>query len=358
MIAAAVQAALQSRGPQDDLGDRPSRRSLDERFFRRVKAFSGGEAEWKDWAFQFRAAIRGANRAAARILEWVERAAETVSQEDVETQFVEEDVEKLNAELYDVLCTVVEGEPLTIVRGVTSMSGFVAWRKLYGRYNPTTPARALAAMMDVMNIRKVTDVCRIPQAIDEWDLKVQTLSREFREDLSERMKVALMLSMVPPDLQDLMYQQAATMKDFSDAKAVLKGIVQNRIARNLPTPMDIGKVGDGEDEVGVVSKGKGKSKGKGSCLKCGKSGHFARECLKGKGKGYQGTCFTCGEFGHPARECPSATGGKSAGKGESKGKGANWWGKGVWQVDGDVEEADWQWDQSDDDAGGGWALWI
>ena len=38
------------------------------------------------------------------------------------------------------------------------------------------------------------------------------------------------------------------------------------------------------------------------CFKCDKSGHFARDCSSGQGRG-KATCFTCGKPGHFAREC-------------------------------------------------------
>ena len=68
-------------------------------------------------------------------------------------------------------------------------------------------------------------------------MKVLRLEKEFD---SERMKTALMLSMVPRDLQDMMYQQAANMKNYADARARLKGIAQNRIVRGCATHVDIG----------------------------------------------------------------------------------------------------------------------
>ena len=110
------------------------------------------------------------------------------------------------------------------------------------RFNPNTPAKALALMMEAMTPKQQNDLNRILQAIDLWDLKAQSLEKEFGEKLSDRMKTAFVLSMIPGDLQDMIYQQAANMKDYPDVKARLKRIVQNRISRDHPSPMDIGKV--------------------------------------------------------------------------------------------------------------------
>ena len=331
-----IAAAIEKGGTRGGGGHK----GFNERHFRRVDRFDGKDT-WSDWCFTFKAAARSADKATVEVMDWIENQTDP-KKEELELQVVDNGVDADGSDLFDTLVALTGGEALTIVRGTGSMNGFFAWKRLMERFNPNTPAKALALMMEVMTPKHLSDPNKIPQAIEEWDLKVQSLEKEFQEKLSDRMKTALVLSMCPGDLQDMIYQQAANLKDYPDVKARLKGIIQNRIARGQASPMDIGKVdsdkreseGDQDDGIYYTAKGKGKTKGYVTCHACGQQGHYARDCPKGKGKGkggFKGTCYSCGEFGHAARECPTWSG---------KGKGKGGKGKGVWAVDENGEEGE------------------
>ena len=220
-----------------------------------------------------------------------------------------------------------------LVQGVTSLNGFEAWGKLYRRYNPVTPARALQAMIGVMVPGRVKDIRELPGEIEKWEGKVLMLVREYQENLSERMKVAAVTSMCPPDVQDLIFQQGDKLDNYSKVRDQIKALCLNRASRvNGPTPMDIGlasqessgSMWDSMEEWDVDAVGGGAQ-----CYNCGGYGHFSRECPskgkgKGKGKGGEGkgkakgkgkekgkgksaidtTCWTCGKSGHRSFECP------------------------------------------------------
>ena len=59
------------------------------------------------------------------------------------------------------------------------------------------------------------------------------------------MKEAVLLSMLPIDLQDMIYQNAETSQSFEEVREKVKAVVNNRLARSEKhgTPMDIGEVG-------------------------------------------------------------------------------------------------------------------
>jgi hypothetical protein len=60
-------------------------------------------------------------------------------------------VEKVGSELYAMLSSLVTGEAMTVLRGVMTGDGWLARAKLNARFDPRIPAKALMAMLTVMN---------------------------------------------------------------------------------------------------------------------------------------------------------------------------------------------------------------
>ena len=74
-------------------------------------------------------------------------------------------------------------------------------RKLSKRYSPTTPMRSMQLMMAAINPGKAKGLEEVAIHIDRWEAKVLALSRDFNELLSEKMRAAILISMLPPDLR-------------------------------------------------------------------------------------------------------------------------------------------------------------
>ena len=303
---------------------------INEKYYKRVESFSG-EQVWRDWAFQFKSATKTANEAAYRLIETAEKEEKEI--DDVLS--LSEAERSLSAGISNILGTLVKGEHLQMLH-TSGYSGLEVWRKLSKRYSPTTSMRSMQLMMAAINPGKAKGLEEVATHIDRWEAKVLALSRDFNELLSEKMRAAILISMLPPDLQQALIQQADKI-DYKNTSDRVATIVEAKLALKNPDTMECDAVhrsnghteaweeeGSEACDVDAVN-----SKGGLFCYRCGGQGHIAAKCAtpapakgkgkdggkggkaggkgagnKGKGKGeWNGFCFYCGEKGHGPRDC-------------------------------------------------------
>ena len=191
-------------------------------------------------------------------------------------------------ELYDILSQYCTGEALSVIKGVTSFEGFLAWQKLHRKYNPKTMARTIRLMTDVAGPKQVKEIWEVEAAITAWETRVQKLESEFGESLTTTMKIAIFAGMMPTSIQDYVYTNVDGQTEYPAVAARIKTWAENKAAMmNGPVPMEIGEVqwekynDEWEDaEVQVMGPNK-------KCHRCSGWGHMARDFAtepKGKGK--------------------------------------------------------------------------
>ena len=309
--------------------------------------------EWKEWHYQFHVATHAFNIKHGALLEIVEqKELDDISTDSLELALNTNEVDwmkKTQADIFSVLSLLTKGEANQIVRSCEDMNGYVAWKKLYDRYNPKTPASLTAAWREVIRPKKLKDMREAGKAIDAWESKVVLLKKEHGEEPTAGLKASLLLEMLPDAVQLTVAQGMNSKRlDYDSLKAKVKLMANVQMDYATPRPMDIGEAEEEHDgeymEVVGAAKGKGKGPMYGSCWTCG-GNHYSRDCPRGKGKGpgkgesekgkgkgrasapMFGSCWTCGGA-HFSRDCPkgsaSSVGGKSSGgkgSGKSKGKG-------------------------------------
>ncbi len=305
LVRVAVEGALASARavPNGGGGGR-----LDEKYFRRVDKYDGqGKSNWREFSFQFKTAVGMGNPKARSFLEEIQKAGKEVNFSEIFEEVVEPEdraqVDRLGAEIYAMLSSLVSGEALTVVRGILTGDGWLAWAKLCARFDPRTPAKALMAMLNVMNPKKVKDVRYLSGAVEDWEVKVKSLGAGHDVTIDNKIKSAVLTAMCPEDVQNLIFQWMDTKTTYEDLRDKVVALSQNRAGEARPKPMEIdyvkedwwywdGGCGDNyennmfeepvkEVEVDYVGETR---------LRCGGMGHYARECPtpKGKGKGKSG----------------------------------------------------------------------
>ena len=143
----------------------------------------------------------------------------------------------LSSGIFNILGTSVKGEPLQMLH-TSGFSGFEAWRKLSKKYSPTTPMRGMQLMMAAINPGKAKGLEEVAIHIDRWEAKVLALSRDFNELLSEKMRAAILTSMLPADLQHALIQQADKIEDHKSTRDRVATIVEAKLALKNPDAME------------------------------------------------------------------------------------------------------------------------
>ena len=253
-------------------------------------------------------------------------------------------LERMSKELYEILVISTEGEAKLMVRNVISQDGVQAWHRLYRHYNRRTFARVLRVHKEAMHPKPVKDMNSLISHVVEWEDRWNRMAKEHKNPLPVIWKMAALMELCPPEVQDVIYQNVDEInEDYDRLKQKIITWASNKVESD-GVPMDIGKVENEEYEgydVGAVGWGT-------HCYNCGGWGHLSRECPsekkkggvkgdgkgnhnsigkgggkdsgkgggkgggkdsgkggKSSGKGYQGTCYNCGRVGHKAWECRS-----------------------------------------------------
>ena len=127
------------------------------------------------------------------------------------------------------------------------------------RYAPTSPLRAMQLMMQVSSTERAKGLKNVRGVIEKWETKVMTLSGEFKENLSPRMKAAILINLLPHDVQEPVIQQLDKIVDDIQMKDKVLSIVVARLALKNLDEMDVDEVDWSENNVmeEVSSVGKG-----------------------------------------------------------------------------------------------------
>ena len=314
--------------------------------FKNIKLFSGAQGEWEEFSAKVMSQVAAGSYKVEQVMKEVERMPEELVQdedwEDVvgnpAVEATEQEVKEMNTKIYSVLMNLTTGEANAAVRRCRG-NGLWAWKRMCSSLNPRTLASGVKRISDVLVPGKIHNASKADQAIDSWEDKLGRLDVEYGEELSNKMKVAVLYSMLPKDLQEKALDKCGVNWDSTDehkageiyerVKQEVKNIARSRREMVVPKPMEVDRVWN---EVDVSSWGPGAwddehdndhehrhdHNHEHEDLNDSYVQYVGKGVRKGSGKGFQRHCYLCGEFGHSQYDCLK---GKGKGKGVMKGKG-------------------------------------
>ena len=347
LITAITASATQGQGGHGKGWDHPEK-------YRDLQVFDGNQKTFEEWSVKVRSILRAGQVRVGQLVEAVERecSEEVMIQadspmrqlapefDDGDTDFVAD----VSAKLYNLLLGKTTGEANAVVRR-TSGNGLLAWKRLVSTLNPRTLASGIKAISAAINPPRVTQATRADSALDDWEDKLAKVHSEYGQKLTSKMKVAVVYSMMPRDLQERITDACAVGWDhtsdgeadqmYEKIKGQLKNMAKARREMVRPTPMEVDKVtaeydwghwGGGGHQGAGWSWGAGESEIM-QCQECEDDLDEATVNMIGKGGGkkgmkggFQGQCYLCGEWGHSQMYCPYSKG-KGKGKEQAQGKG-------------------------------------
>ena len=119
---------------------------LDRRTAMTVSKYKGNTEEWRDWSICFKRLMLSMEYVVYTTMNDVEKETGEVNEDDDYSENTEENAirRKESGELFDLLCSLCEGDALAVVTATEDCKGFLAWQRLASKCNARTMARAIS----------------------------------------------------------------------------------------------------------------------------------------------------------------------------------------------------------------------
>jgi hypothetical protein len=324
--------------------------------YKNIKVFAGDTKDYEEFATKLRSQVAAVSPKVARMMACVEKdcSEEMLAKgrfDEAKPEFDEDDapfVIQGSAELYSLLLNMTTGEANAMVRRCQGQ-GWLAWKKLTASLNPRTLASGIKRISAVLSPGKVTQAAKADVEIEQWEDAMTRLNIEYDQEISAKMKVAVLYSMLPKELQEKVLDECSVNWDgtsesmaaekFTKIKNSVKNLAKSRREMMGPKPMEVDRVkacwGDyAEDEWDTCWDKVELPKDEHDHDSTEEEHAYVRfvgaKGGKKGGKGFQGNCYVCGEFGHSQWDCRKGKG-KGFGKdniGKGYGKDGNFKGYG------------------------------
>ena len=87
------------------------------------------------------------------------------------------------------------------------------------RFDSKTFASLLSAFQEVVSPKQISKLQDVIKGVQDWEAKVGSLKARHGEDVGDKMKLAILISMLPKDLGDMVMSNSSMVKEMTFGNA-------------------------------------------------------------------------------------------------------------------------------------------
>ena len=149
---------------------------------------------------------------------------------------------EMDQELQHFLISRTEGEALEIVREAEREPSLEQWRTLSALYDPLAAGRSLDNSKQILSPQKAAKIDDLSHTIQAWEILEQRHRERTGDQLPKVMRLAILLSVCPIDLEKELTARQHLFPDYAQLKARIVTVINNR-TRGV-VPMTMGNLSD------------------------------------------------------------------------------------------------------------------
>ena len=206
--------------------------------------FKGAEEHFLPWKTKVENFIVNVFPDLAEALEWAEEKEGECTDAEIRTLYEDPNsldhlpqVQDKQHQLFTVSQQLCEKEPFDIVSNCGKGKGLEAWRRLNKRYDPSTANRKKALLKHILNPERAK-LDDLSGALEKWIDSVRMYERRkdsqgTRCSIADDIKVAVLESRVPVELEKHMQLNRSQYETFEKALAAISEYIESRTGAKL-----------------------------------------------------------------------------------------------------------------------------
>lgn len=160
-------------------------------------------------------------------------------------------INETSSQMQNLLLNLTSEETNATVRRCQG-HGWLAWKRITSSLNPRTLAFGVKAVSLLLSPGRIAKAAKADSELDLWEDRMAKLSSEYGQNLSDKVNVAVLYSMLPKDLQERLLDECAVSWDetpeqeagvlLARIKSPIRNIAKSRRELSGPKALEVDAV--------------------------------------------------------------------------------------------------------------------